>query len=324
MKRTTAAYLGAIMATLATAPVLADPQPNAPTAPSTELRAAAAAAKAAEQPGPRDIPLAGEATLHLPAGFVFIPAAQANRYMAALGNKSTDRRQGLILPTSGGSQWLADVEWVNEGHVPDGDAKEWQPDTMLDGLRQGTEEQNKDRIARGIPALDIVGWVEPPTYDATSHRLVWSLAASERGAPAGAPQNVNYNTYALGREGFITLDMITDTGSIGRDKQIARDLLANIQYAPNKRYEDYNPSTDRLAAYGLGALIGAVAIKKLGLLAIIGVFLLKAWKIAIVTALVGWSAVKRFFGRLSGRTPAHQDVEEETVSPDPSAVDTQA
>ena len=27
----------------------------------------------------------------------------------------------------------------------------------------------------GVPALDILGWVEPPNYNISNHRLVWSI-----------------------------------------------------------------------------------------------------------------------------------------------------
>ncbi len=315
-------------------PAPQSPAPQAPTAQQQarqdELRAAGKAAQAAEMIGPRDIALGSEATLHLPAGLAFVPAAEANRYMVALGNSREDRRIGLIVSNRDGEDWLADVAWINEGHVPDADAKEWQADAMLDSLREGTEAQNKDRLARGFPAFEIVGWIEPPTYDAGTHRLIWSLAGKDRGAPDSAPRNVNYNTYVLGREGYIRLDMITDSAAIGRDKQTARTLLSDIQFAPTKRYEDFNASTDHLAAYGIAALVGAVAIKKLGLLAVIGVFLLKAWKIGLILALGGWAAMKRFFGRLFGRggaavadepaehpveSPAAPEVPEETPPP---------
>lgn len=256
------------------------------------------------QKGPIDIPLAGQAVLHLPAGYEFVPAGQADRLMVALGNTANAHRLGLVASLDKSAHWIGDLLWVNEGHVPDGDAKEWKPDAMLENIRQGTDAQNKERLQRGIPALDISGWVEPPTYDAAAHRLVWSLLANIRGAPAGTPQNVNYNTYALGREGFISLDIITNSNAIAQDKVTAHTLLSDIQFDKGRAYSDFNPSTDHLAAYGLAALVGAVAIKKLGLLAVIGVFLLKAWKIGLVLALGGWAAVKRFFGKIFGRRTA--------------------
>jgi uncharacterized membrane-anchored protein len=145
--------------------------------------------------------------------------------------------------------------------------------------------------------MDIIGWTQPPTYDGKTHRLVWSLSGRDRGAPANMPQIINYNTYALGRDGYFSLNLITDGSAIATDKSVAHALLGSLNYAPGKRYEEFNGSTDKVAAYGLTALVGVVAAKKLGLLALIGVFLLKAWKIALIVLAGGAAAVRRFFRR---------------------------
>jgi uncharacterized membrane-anchored protein len=196
------------------------------------------------------------------------------------------------------------VDWKKEGYVRDGDAKEWQADTLLQSLKDGTEEANKDRVARGHTALDITGWIEPPAYDAQTHRLVWSLAATRRGAPAGQPQTVNYNTYALGREGYFSLDLLTDSARVDADKAAVRELLGTLEFSQGKRYEDFNVSTDKVAAYGLAALVGAVAVKKLGMLAVIGAFLIKAWKLGAVALVAASAAVRRFMaGRRKAGTP---------------------
>jgi hypothetical protein len=67
----------------------------------------------------------------------------------------------------------------------------------------------EEREKRGIPALEIQGWVERPHYEAATHRLIWSMAARSKGQPADDPGAVNYNTYALGRDGYISLNLIT-------------------------------------------------------------------------------------------------------------------
>lgn len=298
---------------VATAPAYAEPQTPSPQSREAELQAARQEARNAAQMGPMDIPLAGEAVLHLPAGMAFIPAAQAGRLMVALGNSVENNRLGLIVPTGKDQEWLADLAWTHEGHVPDGDAKDWQPDAMLSSLRQGTEQQNKVRIQQGIPALDIVGWVEPPAYQAATHRLIWSLSATDRGAPADAPQSINYNTYVLGREGYISLDMISSSRTIAHDKPLALALLGDIAFNSGKRYQDFNPSTDRVAEYGLAALVGVVAAKKLGLIAIIAAFALKIWKVVLVFVLGGWAALRRRLAGLFGR--------KQTVAPDALSVD---
>lgn len=274
---------------------------HAQTAPpakvKVELAAAWAAAKQTATVGPAQIRLLDDGALQLTPDEVFVPAAEANRIMQAMGNQSTPSRYGLIVSRRNDSFWLVDLTWVKEGYVRDGDAKEWKPDALLDNLKQGTEAGNADRLARGIPALDVAGWVQQPAYDAGTHRLVWSLALRERGAPANEPATINYNTYALGRDGYFSLDLITDSTAIAADKDIARQLLGSLNYAQGKRYQDFNGSTDKVAAYGLAALIGVVAVKKLGLLALIGVFLLKAWKIGMIAIAGVGAAIRKFFRR---------------------------
>ncbi|HVE01103.1 MAG TPA: DUF2167 domain-containing protein [Sphingomicrobium sp.] len=289
-----------IAAALSTAAVSMTPAyaQNTPSSRTqAEIQAAWQAAAKSGTFGPAQIRLLDQATLNITDDEVFIPAAEANRIMAALGNSSTPERFGLVTEKSDNVRWMVDVTWIKEGYVRDGDAKEWQADAMLEDLKEGTERGNAERLARGIPALDVTGWVEKPAYDSASHRLVWSLSLQDRGAPAGQPQTINYNTYALGREGYFSLDLITGSDTIGTDKLVARNLLGTLNYRPGKRYEDFSSSTDKVAAYGLGALVGVVAVKKLGLLGLIGVFLLKIWKLAAVALVGAGAAVRRFFGR---------------------------
>ena len=272
-------------------------QSSSSTALQEQLKAAWAAAAKTAISGPAQIRLLDEATLNIDASEIFIPAAQANGIMAALGNSSTPSRFGLVVAKKDDSPWMVDIDWIHEGYVRDGEAKDWQPDAMLDDLKSGTEQGNTERLAKGLPALDVTGWVEKPTYDARSHRLVWSLALRDRGAPASEPQTINYNTYALGRDGYFSLDLITGSDTVGADKQVARDLLANLSYLPGKRYEDFSSSTDKVAAYGIAALVGVVAVKKLGLLAMLGVFFVKVWKLGAIALAAAAGAFRRFFKR---------------------------
>src|SRR5262249_51775175 len=161
-----------------------------------------------------------------------------------------------------------------EGYIKDDEAKDWKADELLQNLKDGAEESNKDRAARGFPEMQVIGWIEKPTYDAATHRLVWSLLSKNKGDPDNATKGINYNTYALGRDGYFSLNLLTDSQRIGTDKAVARELLAALAYNPGKGYEDFDASTDRVAVYGIAALVGGIAAKKLGLLALIGAFVL--------------------------------------------------
>lgn len=64
-----------------------------------------------------------------------------------------------------------------------------------------------------------------------------------------------------------------------------------------KRYEDFSATTDRIAEYGLAALIGGIAVKKLGLFALLAATVLKFAKVIFVGAAVLGAGVMRFFRR---------------------------
>ena len=169
--------------------------------------------------------------------------------MRALGNTVYEPTfAGLIAGTRQTDGWLVVVNYIKEGYIKDDDAKNWNADELLANLRRSTEEANKDRLARGFPEVEVLGWVETPAYDASTHRLVWSVSTA-------------------------------------------------LSYDAGKRYEDFNASTDHIAEYGLAALVGGVVAKKLGLFALIGVFLVKFAKVIGVAVFAFGAGIWNFLRR---------------------------
>jgi uncharacterized membrane-anchored protein len=244
--------------------------------------------------GPTEVALVDQAVLKLPDKMVFVPKAEANELLNAWGNSFDDRLLGMVMPTEG-SNWAATIDQTQEGYVKDEEARNWDADALLANLKEGTEAQNEDRIARGFDPLEVTGWIEKPSYDSPSHRLVWSMRMAHKGAVAGEDATVNFNTYALGKDGYLEIDLLTSEKTIAKDKTYARQILSAIDYNPGKRYEDFKLGTDHLAEYGIAALIGGVVAKKLGFLALASVFILKFIKIIGVAVVVGIAGIKRFF-----------------------------
>ena len=258
-------------------------------------KAAFAAAKKVWKQGPLNVPLIDQGYIDLPRGFIFVPQPEAGGILKASGGFDSPRTVGLFFPGSS-EQWWARLDYRPEGYVKDDEAKDWKAEELLTNLKEGTEEGNANRIERGFHPIEVTGWIEKPAYDTASHRLVWSVLVKDKGSVTDKG-SVNYNTYALGREGYFSLNLITEPDTVATDKAAARTLLAAISYAPGKTYGDFNASTDHIAEYGIAALIGGVAAKKLGLLALGAAFVLKFAKI-IGLAAVGFGAVvARFFRR---------------------------
>jgi len=232
-------------------------------------------------PAPADAGLPAD----LAEQMVFIKKEAANTMMEEAGNGTDPNRYGLILPEQENDEsdtpWLVDLTFTDSGYIKDDDAKEWDVEAMLEQLKEGTTEQNKERAARNLPELETRGWVEKPQYDAANHRLIWSIDVYHKNEPNQNP-SINYNTFQLGREGYIELTMVSDLKSIEAYKPVARELLGNIEFNEGKRYSDFNAATDKVAEYGLAALVGGLAAKKLGLLAVIGALLAKFGKLIFV------------------------------------------
>jgi uncharacterized membrane-anchored protein len=247
--------------------------------------------------GPANVPLADEAVLHVPSTMAYIPIKEAAALMEGWGNSVGGNFHGVVFEDKPDSPWFITINKVAEGYVKDDEARTWNADDLLQSLKDGTAAQNEVRKERGISGLDILGWIEPPTYDGSTHRLVWSMRVRDQAAAEGQDNGVNYNTYALGRSGYFEINLITGEKTIAQDKQAARTVLAALEYNQGKRYTDFVEGTDHVAEYGLAALVAGVAAKKLGMLAVIGVFFAKFAKIILAVAAVGAGGLFKFFRR---------------------------
>ncbi len=282
----------AVMA-LFVVPAAAQKQPPSQESRDAEINAAFEAAVKAATTGPAPVPLIDQATLKLPAGYRYIPKAEGARLMRAMGNSTGAQFVGMVIPAADVA-WFVTLDFVKAGYVKDDDAKDWKPDELLKTLRDGTEAGNADRAERGFPPIEVAGWVEPPVYSAETHRLVWAANVRRKGQTTGG--SVNYNTYALGREGYFELNMIGSHEVVTRDKGRAQELLAALAYDPGKSYADFNPKTDRVAEYGLAALVAGVAAKKLGMFALIAAFFAKFAKVILIGGAAVLAGVAKLFG----------------------------
>lgn len=268
----------------------------AETTPPDPVEQAYTAMKRVAVAGPSVVPLGSKATLNLPTDYVYIPAKEASVFMRELGNYVDDDFYGLVFHQN--MDGFISIDYDDAGYIKDDDAKDWDADELLSNLREGTKEGNKARVKKGIPGIEVLGWIEKPNYDAASHRLIWSAAIQDIGSNSPVnEQGVNYNTYLLGRGGYFELNLITDRASVEEGKPLAKTLLNAVNFNAGERYSDYNAKTDKLAEYGLAALVGGIAAKKIGLLAMIGIALLKFWKLTAIGVIAVGAGMKKFVFR---------------------------
>jgi uncharacterized membrane-anchored protein len=256
-----------------------------------------------------NIPIpAAKASLQLAPGYSFLPAQDAQRVLSQLwSNPPHPEVLGMILPGTdphillNGSGWAVVVSYVKDGYVSDADAAKVDYADMLTKMQKTTEESNPERVKQGYPAMELIGWAEPPHYDEDSHKLYWArnLKFSKAdGSTAG--QSLNYDIRVLGRRGYLSLNAVAPIDQLDKVRADMPQVLAMTDFDSGERYADYDSKTDKLAAYGIAALVAGGIAGKAGLFAKLGLMLLALKKFVII----GIAAIAGFFRKLLGRKKA--------------------
>jgi uncharacterized membrane-anchored protein len=252
----------------------------------SEFSAALSDAQAAQKSGPALIPLLDEATLQIPADYVFVPMPAAARLLKAMGNPVDPHLVGVVFPGHD-QNWLMVVQFEKTGFIHESDASDWNVDDLLKSVREGTERGNLQRKSQGLPEIEITGWAEKPRYDAKTHRLVWAVAAHDRGAGSDKAnaQGVNYNTYVLGRDGYFKFNLVTDLKDLPAQQAAGDAVVATLAYVEGKRYTDFDSSSDPVADFTITSLVAGIAVKKLGTPAVLAAVVAK-FSLSIIAATI--------------------------------------
>src|SRR5262249_16883816 len=127
-------------------------------------------------PGPTTVVLGADvAQLTLGEGHAFAGAEDTRKIQAAIGNTITNDEVGLVTSQDPAQRWAILFEYEAGGYVRDDGRGRMDADASLESIREGTEEANKHRKEKGVPAIHVVGWDEAPHYDARTHNLVWAI-----------------------------------------------------------------------------------------------------------------------------------------------------
>ena len=239
-----------------------------------------------------------KAHLQLGEGFRYLPKADARKVLEQLwGNPPDDSIIGLVVPTDAplliDKSWATLVTYVDDGHVSDEDAAKIDYAKLLSDMKEQTQSQNEERKKAGYDAIELVGWAAPPRYDAQGKKLYWARELSIAG---NSGHTLNYDIRVLGRTGYLSLNAIAAMSDLPAVQSGMQRLLPMAGFDSGQRYADFNPSTDKLAAYGLAALVAGGIAAKAGLFAKLGIILLAAKKFIIVAVVAIGAAIKKLFG----------------------------
>ena len=243
----------------------------------------------------------GLATLDLPADFRYLDGEDTEIVLRAWGNPPGSETLGMLVPTGlrvlTPEGWGVIVTYAEDGYVRDDDAAKIDYRELLSDMQRATREANPERAKAGYATVELVGWAEPPHYDSVAHKLYW---AKDLKFADESLHTLNYSIRVLGRRGVLVLNAVA---SMDQLRSITRDMakvIGFVEFNGGHRYADFIPGSDKVAEYGIAALIAGSLAAKAGVFKVLLGALL-ALKKLIVVAAVGVAA---FLRKLFRRTPA--------------------
>ena len=239
----------------------------------------------------------GIAKLNLSQHFRYLNPEQSNYVLHDLwGNPPRTDVLGMIFPADAGpftdSSFAFIITFDEDGYVKDKDADKINYDDMLKDLKAAEPEENKERRKNGYVPIHMVGWAEQPYYDQKNKVLYW---AKELRFGDDSINTLNYDVRVLGRKGVLSLNAVATINELPLVKANIDDVLKMPEFTEGNRYTDFNSNTDKVAEYGIGTLVAGGILAKTGVLAIIGKFLLAAWKFIMIALAAIWASIKKFF-----------------------------
>ncbi len=256
--------------------------------------------------GPATVVLGKTAEIKLPENYAFVGEDSLDRFYELTQNVRSGNEVGVLMAPSG---WMLFFDYDEIGYVKDDDKDQLDAAKLMATMRENQAAANEKRSARGWDQMKLVGWATQPYYDSTSKNLKWALNLSS--SQDGYKEVwINENIRILGRGGVMNVTLVSDVTNFKTAEAEADQLLAtNFGYVAGHKYSEFKAG-DKVAKYGLTALVlggGAAAAAKLGLLAKLGAFFGKAWKLVVGALIVVFMGIKKLLNKVTGARPAEEN-----------------
>jgi uncharacterized membrane-anchored protein len=190
--------------------------------------------------------------------------------------------------------WGVVITYSGDGYVDDADAAKIDYADLLKEMKKSTQASSKERVKKGYDSIELIGWAEPPHYDATTHKIFWAKEIAFGGHP---DHTLNYCIRILGRGGVLELNTVAPVSLLPEVRKHSTTLLGNVEFTPGNRYADFNGTTDKVASYGIATLVAGGIAGKMGLFKTVIAALVAGKKFVIVGLIAIASAVSKLFKR---------------------------
>jgi uncharacterized membrane-anchored protein len=239
----------------------------------------------------------GMAKLSLPEDFRYLPPNDADYVLTKLwGNPPGGKTLGMIFPSDRSpaeeDNWAIVITYSDDGYIKDSDADSINYDKLLKQMQQGAKEVNAERTKQGFATVELIGWAASPRYDKQAHKMYW---AKELKFSDSKANTLNYNIRVLGRAGVLNLNAVASMQALPRIEASAPQIVGLVNFTEGNRYADFNHHTDKVAAYGLAALVAGGIAAKAGFFKLILVALIAAKKFVVIGVIALVTMCKKLF-----------------------------
>ena len=248
--------------------------------------------------GPKTVPLGNVAELKLPEGAHFVGPDSIKLYYQLTQNQPSGKEVGVLLAKT----YSLYFDYDASGYVKDDDKKELDADKLMKAMSENEDAANEERKRRGWDEIKLKGWATKPHYDEKTNNLKWAINLS---SSQDKFQEIflNESIRLLGRGGVMNVTLVTDAkGFKAAEVEAEKLLTSNFAYVDGQKYSEFKAG-DKVAAYGLSALVlggAGIAAAKLGWLGAFGVWIGKAWKAVVAGLIAIGVGIKKLFGKITG------------------------
>lgn len=170
------------------------------------------------------------------------------------------------------------------GYIDDNDWESVDAERMMSQVKSAQRERNEERTAQGYPTLEVLGWEQTPQYDETLDAAYWAMQIGS----SDGQLTINATALKLSRDGFTRITWVGTPEQFTDSHSTLVTASNAYQFNEGAQYADFSEG-DKVAGVGLAALATGLMTGKgwtkkagAGILALILVFLKKAWFIILL------------------------------------------
>jgi uncharacterized membrane-anchored protein len=224
---------------------------------------------------------ASHSYIDLPDGYYLLLGADAARYDTLTNGLDASNTEAIVFHDADHTAVYFVFDAV--GYVKDDDWSEVDADSFLKQMQEAELKANSERARQGLSYMIVDGWKEPPRFDTATHTAYWATSLSN-----AMSHWINATAVRLARNGYHYVIWVGEEKAFTGSSNSLASVMAIHDYDTGYRYSDYVEG-DKLAGYGVGALVASILGVKFGkgfLLALLGGILVFGKKILAVAAAI--------------------------------------